>query len=285
MINALTFKQYLHEGHGSSRTIPISPKQAFENIAEHCAGVARQMKKQVIYRGGSGMGNDHAYHGNSNVGKPRRSANTANYFTLWHDNDREWADFPKRSRSFICASDYDVANAFGDVHILVPYDNAHVGVVPDEDLFGAIVSPDGEYLNEFNDVISAALSVVQKELDRDHADTWPELKKQLGLATRELLEEHDGDDAIKIALRWMEETTSLTLYGVVMEVFSPKGKGFKQGTAASIVLPTAPSELYVQGEGIFLPWSVRESEREKFEEGYIELLQHAIEKYGWDLDL
>ena len=286
-----TFKQFISEQHGSNRTVRISPKAAFELIAEHCPGVARQMKKQIIYRGGSGMNNEDPYHANSNVGKPRRSANTANYFTLWHDNHPDWADFPKRSRSFICSNDYSIANNFGDVHILVPYDNAHVGVVPDEDLFGAIGSPDGEDLSQFNEIITDVLEVVQKEHGLEHPRTYAELKKQLGLATRELLQsasdkqgKHQWTSNIDYALEHMKQTTSLTYYGVVDEMYSPKDKGFRHGKADTIKLPKEGCELYVQGEGILLPWSERKSERERFQDGYMELLEYAIGKYGWDLD-
>ena len=278
----LTFKQYISEA-GSPRTVPVSVKSAFETIDKHCQAFARSMDKQQIYRGGSGFDGFRTYHGNSNSGNPRKSANTANYFTLWHDNNPGWSDFPKRSRSFICANDFNIAHSFGDTHLLVPYDSAHIGVVPAEDLFGAITSPIGEDLSVFNETIRAVLDVVVAEYKlQDGIETYKQLVDRLKLATLKVLEGAPINLAtynVRDAIGHMDEMDAKTYLEVVDKQYSPKG--FKHGAASSIILPKDGSELYLQGEAVFLPHS---HERATYPEEYTQLFQLAVKKYNWDID-
>ena len=277
----LTFKQYISEA-GSPRTVPVSAKSAFETIDKHCQAFARSMSKQQIYRGGSGFDGFTTYHGNSNSGNPRKSANTENYFTLWHDNNPDWSDFPKRSRSFICSNDIDIAGSFGDVHLLVPYDDAHIGVVPDEDLFGAIISPDGDYLSVFNEIIKAVLDAVSTEHKlNNHITTYDQLSDYLKLATMELLEKSKSH-LIRKAIGHMDQYDAKTYYEVVRRCYNPKN--FKEGKASSIVLSKDVNELYIQGEAVFLPYSYRSFDRKAYPKEYTQLLQLAVEKYNWDID-
>lgn len=284
-MQVLTFKQYISEA-GSPRTVPISAKSAFETIDKHCQAFARSMSKQLIYRGGSGFDGFRTYHGNSNSGNPRKSANTANYFTLWHDNHPDWSEFPKRSRSFICSNDFDIANNFGDTHLLIPYDDAHIGVVPEEDLFGAITSPIGEDLSIFNTTINAVLDCVGKEYKlADGIETYKQLVDRLKLATLQVLEAapiNMRKYLVLEAIDHMNQYNAKTYLEVVDKCYSPKD--FSQGKASSIKLPNVGCELYIQGEGVFLPYSELSYDRKKYTEEYIELLQLAVGKYNWNLD-
>ena len=65
----------------------------------------------------------------------RVSTNTYNYYTLWMDNDPDWAEYPKRSKSLICSTLYTTARDYGKVAVVVPLTNCNIGVCPEDDLW------------------------------------------------------------------------------------------------------------------------------------------------------
>ena len=78
----------------------------------------------------------------------RKSINTYNYYTLWIDNDPDWSEFPKRSRSAICSTNKFTAEFFGNPMIVIPLIDCKIGVCPNHDLwysFGQILT-----LKDFN---------------------------------------------------------------------------------------------------------------------------------------
>jgi hypothetical protein len=276
----ITFKQYLSEAgtsQQSPRTSPISPENAFELIDKHCSAFAHSMDHQQLFRGGSGTTHPNkCLLGNSNVGEPRRSANTSNYFTWWADNHPDWKNFPKRSRSFICSSDYFTADQYGTAMLFVPYDNAHVGVVPADDLFNAIGSPQDGTLDDENDITRTVLLAVHEEhKDEERPTSYEAFVRQLKLADMELLQRHTAFSGMVDAIKNMKHFKATTYYDVIRGMFNPKD--FKEGKASSIKLPR-DSEIYVQGEAILLPL---------FNEGapptYDALLDEAKKKYNWKL--
>jgi hypothetical protein len=80
----------------------------------------------------------------------RKSANTRNHYTLLMDNLPSWQNYPKRSRSLICSTSKSRAGDFGNLYLVVPFDNASIGVCSDHDLWGGF-----PYLDE-----SLGISVV-----------------------------------------------------------------------------------------------------------------------------
>ena len=67
----------------------------------------------------------------------RTSKNTSNHYTLIVDNSIRWSEYPKRSKSLICTTEYNIAKNFGEVYIVIPFDNTKIGVCPESDFWGS----------------------------------------------------------------------------------------------------------------------------------------------------
>lgn len=84
----------------------------------------------------------------------RTSANTSNYYTLMIDNFKQWKDYPKRNRSFICSSSFGSAMNYGTLYGVFPYDGTKVGVCPVRDIWLSFNNSfSGSTLNEMNIVL------------------------------------------------------------------------------------------------------------------------------------
>jgi hypothetical protein len=89
----------------------------------------------------------------------RKSANTSNISTLLFDNSPYNINYPKRSKSLICTSNYNRATLYGDVYRVIPFDGAKIAVCPDYDFWYSFRKI-AEYgnIDDFNDLISSSYS-------------------------------------------------------------------------------------------------------------------------------
>jgi len=65
----------------------------------------------------------------------RRSANAGNHYTLLIDNSPRWSSYPKRSRSIICTTSSEKALSYGECYCVIPFDNAKIGICPENDIW------------------------------------------------------------------------------------------------------------------------------------------------------
>ncbi|MCK9416647.1 hypothetical protein M0Q97_08330, partial [Candidatus Dojkabacteria bacterium] len=86
----------------------------------------------------------------------RKSANTSNISTLLFDNSPYNINYPKRSKSLICTSNYNRATLYGDVYRVIPFDGAKIAVCPDYDFWYSFrkISINYDNIGKFNDLIS-----------------------------------------------------------------------------------------------------------------------------------
>ena len=101
-------------------------------------------------------------------GFTRRSANTANFYTLIIDNTKRWKDYPKRSKSFICAS----SAMRKEMALTIPFDNTSIGVCPEKDIwlsFGHSLG--GMSLDIFNDHLEQVFENYFIEYDKKKLNT------------------------------------------------------------------------------------------------------------------
>ena len=70
----------------------------------------------------------------------RKSSNSFNYYTLWLDNDPDWAEYPKRSKSLICSSSFTIANSYGSVVVVIPLTDCKIGICPEHDIWNGFGS-------------------------------------------------------------------------------------------------------------------------------------------------
>ena len=94
----------------------------------------------VIYRGSYTYNKNIMYIDPTSRTTDRKSANTYNYYTLWMDNDPEWTEYPKRSKSLICSTTKSTASAYGTPVVVVPLTNCKIGICPYRDLWNSFKS-------------------------------------------------------------------------------------------------------------------------------------------------
>lgn len=90
----------------------------------------------------------------------RRSANSYGYYNMWIDNHPNWKAFPKRSESIICATRETTSELFGEVHLVIPADNARIGVCPEADIWGSFP----EALKIFKNIGSSDLADFEERI-------------------------------------------------------------------------------------------------------------------------
>lgn len=178
----MKFNQYLLTEGSRGKELE---RHEFENLIRtsysDAAIALTQYTNAVIYRG------VWDYNGYAIVdptkGKLRRSLNTTNEYTLIIDNSPLWKDYPKRSRSLVCSTNYKQAEMFGDVGIVIPKNGTNIGECPDGDFW--ISFPHLEKrtsvrsLDEFN-------YNIQYLIGSGHDKNWATLRKELVSFDREL---------------------------------------------------------------------------------------------------
>jgi len=68
-------------------------------------------------------------------GKPRKSRNTTNEYTLLIDNLPEWKKFPKRSKSLICTTNPNDTENYGSTKLILPKNGAKLGICSSDDFW------------------------------------------------------------------------------------------------------------------------------------------------------
>jgi len=116
----------------------------------------------------------------------RSSANTSNYYTILIDNFlNPWKQYPKRSRSFICSTSEDYAEAYGQVYQVYPIGDPIIGFCPQRDIwesFQNINLMNAEYM--FRDIM--------KICDLPKKDDLENIKWMLTIADE--IWENEGND-------------------------------------------------------------------------------------------
>lgn len=140
--------------YSSPRTKELDVESAIKILKEQCKSAIRRVIQEPIYRGVQSQYKPFTLGDMSNA-EPRKTKDSKNYYTLWIDNSPAWEIFPKRSKSFICSNNLNTADSFrkgGTKPVLViPYDNAKVGVCPNSDLWDSFSDnlPPNTDLSEF----------------------------------------------------------------------------------------------------------------------------------------
>jgi hypothetical protein len=142
-MNSINFKQFLYEAAVSKtpQYVGVDVDKALALLNTHCKNALWMLKEnKPIYRGdekGSEKTDKTGFAVVDTTATERQSQNTSNYYTVILDNHPDRQDFPKRSRSFIASTDKSYASTYGwgDVMIIIPADDAKIGVVGHDDMW------------------------------------------------------------------------------------------------------------------------------------------------------
>lgn len=129
-----TFKQYLKEGVDIEH---INIETVVDVLNHNCRNALWMLKNdRPIFRGNrqlsSEIGEKFGVGVLDTSGTVRKSANTSNYYTVILDHifETKYSQFPLRSKSIICSTDYNTAKEYGGTNSIVyvvPFDNAKIG--------------------------------------------------------------------------------------------------------------------------------------------------------------
>lgn len=226
-----------------SRRQPISKQEAINIIRNNCKEFLVD-KKLKIFRG-VGYDNEDSDFVliKPSEGLIRRSANTNNHYTLLIDNSEEWSHFPKRSKSIICTTSLEHAHNYGYAYCVIPFDNANIGVCPENDIWDSFVESGISSLDSFTyDLSKLGISdydfesmksdfkkLEDKLITGDIKMNTPSKLISLVLKT---LGGHTynwdfGSDTSNIISNYMKLENKKSLFEYIDELFDPDNNGFK----------------------------------------------------------
>ena len=128
----MRFKEFILEGKSRSTAIE-SKEKLIEMLRTHCMQAMKEETPYIV----RGVESYTKYKLQQPSKSSRVSANTSNEYTTWMDNNPTWQNYPKRSQSLICTTigNFDYTLDYGEVHLVIPFDNAKIAVCSAYDLW------------------------------------------------------------------------------------------------------------------------------------------------------
>lgn len=168
----MRYKQFLVQEKsivGKGRSKDISKEQAIQLLEKNCSDALKAYSKGSIIQ--RGVRNDAKYISiDPKSGKPRKSANTSNYYTLMIDGMKSWDKYPKRSQSLICSTG-DRSFGYGYMFHVFPYNGANIGVAPARDFWISFENIDTSDLSQFNNNIGTIMRMLHITIsDKSYLD-------------------------------------------------------------------------------------------------------------------
>jgi hypothetical protein len=267
----ITFKQYLQEKAVSDEPEyhDINLSKAVNFIKTKCRSSLWMFDKdEFIYRGVRDEPiNEFAIVDTSKT--MRKSENTSNYYTTILDNNPLCKDFPKRSRSFICSTVLGRAGSYASnmdedsIFVVIPTDNAKIGIVGASDIFDIYIP-----LFKYKD---------NKQVKRDLSNINNAFKK---MGIEESLEGFKEVDAIlkdknanghdswvaKIQSQFGRDVDYSNFLEDIWEAYSPEHTGFKHCTGKTFKpYYKQRTEVWVGGEVLMVNYTLLKKIKEELE--------------------
>jgi hypothetical protein len=179
----------------------------------------------------------------------RKSKHASNIYTLLMDNSPYWKDYPKRSKSIICATSINKAYSYGSVFKVIPLDkDAKFGVCPKDDIWWSFRNTlGGNHLSQFNNVLVAVYNTAVHVLGAKHRDNlyiyameideFSDLKKIFDFLNKhkksmlQVMENNMQDqkndyiDAMNFLIKWAENPV-VNIEEYLFSELSPEKNGF-----------------------------------------------------------
>lgn len=148
MEHKVNFKNWLLE----ERKQSLQVDEFVEKLKTNYSTALQKYKKGIaIYRGSPTHNTNDILLINPRTSE-RKSANTKNYYTLIMSSSPKWSKYPPRNLSLICSTNYQFASDYGMPLVVLPENNARIGICSEEDLWAS--SYNGVELENFPHIIS-----------------------------------------------------------------------------------------------------------------------------------
>ena len=260
----ITFKQFISEAavDKTPKYKSLNVEQAIDMLNKNCKNALWMLSENhPIYRGDS----DRSLYANTsrkgfatvNTSKTmRQSENTTNFYTEILDNHPDRQHFPKRSKSFIGSTKFSVAKIYGRPYVMIPFDNAKIGLVGKLDMWETVIKifntkTEIHYVNDVlkllltnkgknlqNGQVIKALQDFDRRLKQNDADAISRLEYVMPLASDRLLKKYKTD-----------------FFNTVMAAYSEEATGHKSVTTATMPRSYL-GEVWVEGNVVMIQSSV-----------------------------
>jgi len=208
----------------------------------------------AIYRGGNYPSISELYFRDPmTYPEQRKSANTANYYTLWMDSSPKWIKFPKRSRSLICSNNPEVANYFGILSVVVPTRNCIIGICPEDDLWNSFERTAKTQLNTFNDFLSRAFEL------NGYSGNPQNYEQLIQLLSKTQIEGADFDELTDYGPMRNDAVTKGGLLRYMDYVFDPVKNKFKLTNWSKYNLQNYKLEIWLNAPCVIVPFQLWET--------------------------
>lgn len=278
-MDKITFKQFFLEAAVGREPeyLPLEEEKILEIIDKHCHNAKWMLENdRPIWRGDVSRNfhksiNSTGYVTVDSMLTTRESQNTVNYYTVLLDNLPAYKDFPKRSKSFVASTNKFKANFYGDACAIIPYDDAKIGIVGENDMWDIRIPLFGKPM--FLENISRKFAQVRSRMETipgmiDQKSSIWEFFQTL----EKLINEQDAYALEFMADVFKHGTNSYSFYKkflskkplmeLLNEALGPQNTGMKSVTSKDQDALFDSSEVWVSGKMLF----IRDSEWSKLVE-------------------
>jgi hypothetical protein len=191
----------------------------------------------------------------------RKAAFTSNETNALVSSSPRWSDYPRRDQAWICSSFEQTAWQYGKAFLVIPSDNAHMGICPDGDFWYSFREglrgtgfPDIGDLNQFFGWVRL-LSNHKYKLDPDNIDQF---RNELSEITADMLREMVGTlqdyeaDTIRAVIVNMRGKKDSDLQAFFERIFDPTLNKFLHTDASDYGGVNEAREIWIRGECVFI---------------------------------
>ena len=261
----ITFKRFIQEAAAEAGVEPkyerIDSDSLIETIKKYCSDAMWMVEKNKPFWRGDGSVmrqiEDERMMMVDTSATMRMSENTSNYYTVILDGHPGYSKFPKRSRSFIAATNEHVAFGYAEkAYALIPFNGTKIGVVGSPDIWDLRVKLFGESLliEHANSVFQrldiiptvAGFKAFAKKLKSGDHEAIIAVRKAVATLNRSALNRDKH-----LSLEELDERINPIVndfWGHILEVYSPAALKLTAATTATISHDIAVSEVWVGGK-------------------------------------
>lgn len=264
----MRFIDFLNEEARKPHTQPASIGEAIDWANAHAKRFVGKMQKSRLCWLWRGQDAAAISIGDSSTFR-RKSLNSQNYYTQMIASSPKWKDYPSRERSFICSSNFKTAMGFGELNLVIPADDAHLGICPRADIWPAfekrVKAVFGLGHGSLNS-INMTIHWIGRKLNMNLTliDDNQEFRKTLRSITRpdieQLLKDQIvKDDDLSQLVRGMHRRELKNLEQAADWILDPGDAGFKQCKATEYTGPSeGHSEVWIGGKALFLDFKQKD---------------------------
>jgi hypothetical protein len=153
-----TFKEFLSEAVIKKWKINnLTVKKAIKILNTNCKQGLMAIKNDgLIYRGFTGTGDlDKSDINFIDTSKSARtSRDTNNFYQLAMDASRNLSEYPSRTKSLICSTDFDTTSSYGTSFVIIPFDGVKVAYGTQSDFLNSYIGIPGDKSLDIHSVTS-----------------------------------------------------------------------------------------------------------------------------------